>query len=161
MSSHFNSSLNSGGISLWNPTIGSWTPILQVSDVEFLEGCISASFGTHLRAKVIEETPLEECLGILEKIFLDKNPIWARRKAWFDCHQREDESVSQWWDRKVKISKDCDLTKMTTEEICLLQFILGIHKKEKKLKEEMLRIKEPKLDDLLVLARKPCQRVIE
>ena len=27
------------------------------------------------------ETPLEECLGILEKNFLDKNPIWARRKA--------------------------------------------------------------------------------
>ena len=42
---------------------------------------------------------------------------------------------------------------MTTDEICLLQFMLGIHKKEKKLKEEMLRIKEPKLDDLLVLAR--------
>ena len=46
-----------------------------------LEGCISASFATHLRAKATEETPLDECLGILEKIFLDKNPIWARRKA--------------------------------------------------------------------------------
>ena len=118
-----------------------------------LEGCISANFATHLRAKAIEETPLDECLGILEKIFLDKNPIWARRKAWFDCHQREDESVSQWWDRKVEISKDCDLKKMTTDEICLLQFMLGIHKKEKRLKEEMLKIKEPKLDDLLVLAQ--------
>ena len=82
-----------------------------------------------------------------------KRGIWARRKAWFDCHQREDESVSQWWDRKVEISKDCNLKKMTTDEICLLQFMLGIQKKEKKLKEEMLRIKEPKLDDLLVLAR--------
>ena len=61
--------------------------------------------------------------------------------------------MSQWWDHKVEISKDCDLKKMTTDEICLLQFMLGIHKKEKKLKEEMLRIKEPKLDDLLVLAR--------
>ena len=68
-----------------------------------LEGCISANFATHLRAKATEETPLDECLGILEKIFLDKNPIWARRKAWFDCHQREDESVSQCWDRKVEI----------------------------------------------------------
>ena len=45
------------------------------------KGCISASFATHWRAKAVEETPLEECLGILEKIFLDKNPIWARRKA--------------------------------------------------------------------------------
>ena len=87
------------------------------------------------------------------KNFLDKNPIWARRKAWFDCHQREDESVSQWGDCKVEISKDCDLKKMKTDEICLLQFMLGIHKKEKRLKEEMLKIKEPKVDDLLVLAR--------
>ena len=118
-----------------------------------LEGCISASFATHLRAKATEETPLDKCLEILEKFFLDKNPIWARRKVWFDCHQREDEWVSQWWDCKVEISKDCDLGKMTTDEICLLQFMLGIHKKEKKLKEEMLRIKEPKLDDLLVLAQ--------
>ena len=66
-----------------------------------LEGCISANFATHLRAKATEETPLDECLGILEKIFLDKNPIWARRKAWFDCHQKEDESVSQWWAAKA------------------------------------------------------------
>ena len=34
-----------------------------------------------------------------------KRGIWARRKAWFDCHQREDESVSQWWDCKIEISQ--------------------------------------------------------
>ena len=32
-----------------------------------LEGCISASFATHLRAKATEETPLDKCLEILEK----------------------------------------------------------------------------------------------
>merc|ERR1711951_31605 len=59
----------------------------------------------------------------------------------------------QWWNRKMKIAKQCDLEHMKPEELAMLQFMMGINRKEKKLRDEFLKQKDPKLEDLLEIAK--------
>merc|ERR1711951_318640 len=84
---------------------------------------------------------------------MEKNPIWVRRKTWFECTQKEDETVIQWWNCKLEIAKQCDLENMKPEELAMLQFMMGINRKEKKIRKEFLKQKDPKLEELLEIAR--------
>ena len=96
---------------------------------------------------------MEECLDILKKIFMERNPVWVRGKAWFECVQKDNETVIQWWNRKKDIAKQCDLKSMKDYELEMLQFMMGINRKEKKLRDEFLKQKDPKLEDLLEIAK--------
>ena len=103
---------------------------------------------------------MEECLDILKKIFMERNPVWVRRKAWFECVQRDNETVIQWWNRKKDIAKQCDLKSMKDYELEMLQFMMGINRKEKRIRDEFLKQRDPKLEDLLNIARN-WQRSVE
>ena len=104
------------------------------------------ALGAH--SKVKDDSSMEECLDILKEIFMEKNPIWVRRKMWFECVQKDNESVTQWWNRKLEIAKQCDLERMKPDELAMLQFMMGINRKEKKIRDEFLKQKDPKLEDL-------------
>ena len=56
--------------------------------------------------------PTVSCLGTLRQIFLTKNPVWLRRHWYFCCTQEEDETVQQWWNRKLDKGRECDLEKI-------------------------------------------------
>ena len=125
-----------------------------------LENDIDSHLANALRAHpdITDDTPIESdngtnCLKILKDIFMDKNPTWVRRKTWFECTQKEDETVIQWWNRKLEIAKQCDLENMKPEELAMLQFMMGINRKEKKIREEFLKQRDPKLKDLLEIAK--------
>ena len=49
---------------------------------------------------------------------------------------------------------------MKPEELAMLQFMMGINRKEKKIRDEFLKQKDPKLEDLLNIARN-WQRSVE
>merc|ERR1712218_2643 len=80
-----------------------------------------------------------------------------RRKTWFECVQKDNESVRN---RKLEIAKQCDLERMKSDELEMLQFMMGINRKEKKIRDEFLKQKDPKLADLLNIARN-WQRSVE
>merc|ERR1711888_173485 len=109
------------------------------------------ALGAHLNVK--DDTSIDDCLNILKEIFMEKNPIWFRRKMWFECVQKDNESVTQWWNRKLEIAKQCDLEHMKPDELAMLQFMMGINRKEKKIRDEFLKQKDPKLADLLNIAK--------
>ena len=83
------------------------------------------ALGAHPNVK--DDTSIDDCLNILKEIFMEKNPIWVRRKMWFECIQKDNESVTQWWNRKLEIAKQCDLEHMKREELAMLQFMMGIN----------------------------------
>ena len=116
-----------------------------------IDSHMAYALGAHPEVK--EDSTMEECLDILKKIFMERNPVWVRRKAWFECVQKDNETVIQWWNRKKDIAKQCDLKSMKDYELAMLQFMMGINRKEKKLRDEFLKQKDPKLEDLLEIAR--------
>ena len=116
-----------------------------------IDSHMAYALGAHSEVK--DDSTMEECLDILKKIFMERNPVWVRRKAWFECVQKDNETVIQWWNRKKDIAKQCDLKNMKDFELEMLQFMMGINRKEKKLRDEFLKQKDPKLEDLLEIAR--------
>ena len=66
------------------------------------------------------------CLETLREIFLEKNPLWLRRHWYFQCVQKQNETVEQWWNRKKDKSRQCDLEKMNVQELQMLELIRGI-----------------------------------
>ena len=91
------------------------------------------------------------CLDKLRAIFLEKNPLWLRRHAYFRCVQAKGETVDEWWSKKLDKARECLLADITEEQINLLELIRGVQNPN--LKREFLKQKDPKLDDLLQIAK--------
>ena len=47
---------------------------------------MACALGAH--SKVKDDSSMQECLNILKEIFMEKNPVWVRRKMWFECVQK-------------------------------------------------------------------------
>ena len=47
-----------------------------------IDSHMAYALGAHSEVK--EDSTMEECLEILKKIFMERNPVWVRRKAWFE-----------------------------------------------------------------------------
>ena len=122
-----------------------------------LNGCLDTRMASALRThkKITAETeintPDNGCLDILREIFLEKNPLWLRRHWYFQCVQAKDESVEQWWSRKLDKARECDLRNITAEEIGMLELIRGIDNQA--LRREFLKQCDPTLDGLLQIAK--------
>ena len=57
------------------------------------------------------------------------------------------ETVQQWWNRKLDKGWECDLDKITHNDIQMLELIRGIH--SQMLRKEFLKEKDPTLEKLL------------
>lgn len=93
-----------------------------------LDPRIASALRTHQKIKAETEidTPNTGCLDVLREIFLEKNPLWLRRHWYFQCIQTKDETVEQWWSRKLDKARECDLRNITAKEIGMLELIRGI-----------------------------------
>ena len=122
---------------------------------QILNNSIEAGLANALQAddEVTAETPIigdNGCLSRLRQIFLEKNPLFLRRHRYQQCRQTQGESVAEWWVRKKAKERECELDKITIEDICLLELIRGV--RDPKLKEEFLKKKKPTLNELLEIA---------
>ena len=70
---------------------------------ELLEVNIDPVMKQKLRSKAKSDTPIKECLNILEKAYLLKYPAWHRRYEYFRSVQVEGETVEDWWARKSQL----------------------------------------------------------
>ena len=81
---------------------------------------------------------------------MEKNPLFLRRHRYQQCRQTQGESVAEWWVRKKAKERECELDKITIDDIRLLELIRGV--RDPKLKEEFLKKKKPMLNKLLEIA---------
>ena len=97
-----------------------------------LNKCLDSKMVSALRTHkdVLPTTEIDTpngCLVVLRTIFLEKNPLWLRRHAYFKCIQSKGETVEEWWSKKQDKARECLLEDITKEEINLLELIRGVH----------------------------------
>ena len=125
---------------------------------QLLDNCIEAGLASALRTddKIKDETPVigdeNSCLSRLKEIFLERNPLFLRRYRFQECRQEQGESVTEWWIRKKAKACECELDKITKDDVMLLELIRGV--RDNKLKEEFLKQKEPDLAQLVQIAER-------
>ena len=121
-----------------------------------LNKCLDSKMVSALRTHkdVLPTTEIDApngCLVRLREIFLEKNPLWLRRHGYFQCVQDESETVEEWWSRKLDKARECQLERITQDEIGMLELIRGIE--SQRLRQEFLKQKDPTLDGLLQIAK--------
>ena len=122
---------------------------------QFLNNCIDSK----LQAAMITDdtlnmsTPIvgepDSLLAWLKTHMLRHSPLFIRRYQYSSCKQKPRETFGDWWTRKLIKARDCDLDKVKREDIEVTELICGIN--DPKLREEILKMKEPKLVDLVAL----------
>ena len=118
-----------------------------------LDPKMASALRTHQRIEAETEidTPDTGCLDVLREVFLEKKPLWLRQHWFFQCIQTKDETVEQWWSRKLDKARECDLRNITAEQIGMLELIRGIDNQA--LRREFLKQCDPTLDGLLQIAK--------
>ena len=90
------------------------------------------------------------CLDKIKGIFLKEFPLHVRRYQFFKCVQEQGQPYDDWWVKKKKMARNCDLDKVNMEDMMLLGLMTGIH--DPKLKEEFLRVEDPTTEKLVKIA---------
>ena len=84
---------------------------------ELLEVNIDPTMKLKLRSKAKPDTSINDCLNILEKVYLLKYPAWYRRYEYF---------VEDWWARKSQLEEYCNLADIKPEDLRILELIRGV-----------------------------------
>ena len=131
--------------------------IKQIFFTSNLDSKLQATMATDIT--ITEATPIfsnnadeNTLLSWLKKHILRHSPLFIRRFEYSECKQKPKEPFGDWWTRKQVKAKECDLDKVTPESIQITELICGIS--DKKLREEILRMKDPKLEDLVALGNR-------
>ena len=101
------------------------------------------------------ETPIvatgaeKSLLSWLKNYLLRHTPLFVRRYEYAMCRQKPKESFEDWWTKKLIKAKHCDLAKINEETYQITELICGIN--NQKLRDDMLKIKEPTLEQLVTL----------
>ena len=102
------------------------------------------------------ETPIvgeeDSLLAWLRAHLLRHLPLFIRRYQYSICKQKPRESFGDFWTRKLIKAKECELDKVKREDIEVTELICGIN--DPKLRDEILKLKEPKLADLVALGER-------
>ena len=98
------------------------------------------------------DTPIvgaDSLLAWLRNHILRHSPLFIRRYQYSSCKQQPRESFGDWWTRKLLKAQECDLNKVKREDIEIIELICGIN--DPRLREEILKKKEPRLEELVAL----------
>ena len=117
-----------------------------------LDAALRAALATD--TTVTDETPImagddDSILKWLKNHILRHRPLFVRRFQYSSCKQKPKESFEAWWTRKLTKAKECELDTVNRESTEITELICGIA--NPKLREEILKLKEPKLEDLVAL----------
>ena len=122
---------------------------------QFLNNCIDSK----LQAAMITDdtlnmtTPIvgeaDSLLAWLKTHMLRHSPLFIRRYQYSSCKQKPRETFGDWWTRKLVKARECDLDKVKREDIEVTELICGTN--DPKLREEILKMKDPKLVDIVAL----------
>ena len=102
---------------------------------------------------VTNETPIVAqggCLDKLRAIFLKESPLFLRRYRFQECTQQQGQSFSEWWVNKKTKAMECDLDKITKQDIMMLALMTGV--RDPKLKQEFMKQENPTTEALVKIA---------
>ena len=121
----------------------------------FLYSCIDSKLQNALRTdeSISQRTEIMGDDGLLAKlkaVFMKDYPLFVRRYNYSRCKQSAKEPFSEWWTKKKLKAQECELEKVTKDDVQLMELICGVY--DSKLREEFLKIKEPTLVGLVEIA---------
>ena len=93
---------------------------------ELLEVNIDPTMKLKLRSKAKPDTSINDCLNILEKVYLLKYLAWYQRCEYFQSVQAEVETVEDWWARKSQLEEYCNLADIKPKDLRILELIMGV-----------------------------------
>ena len=102
---------------------------------------------------VKDDTPIRGdggCLKKLKAIFLKESPLFVRRYNFLKHVQDAREPFGDWWVAKKSKARECELDKITQEDMMVLSLITGVH--DPRLKEKFLRQENPTTETLVKIA---------
>ena len=102
---------------------------------------------------VKDDTPIRGdggCLKKLKAIFLKESPLFVRRYNFLKHVQDAREPFGDWWVAKKSKARECELDKITQEDMMVLSLITGVH--DPRLKEKFLRQDNPTTETLVKIA---------
>jgi hypothetical protein len=111
-----------------------------------LESCLNAGLTAELETDktVIPETTVQGEDGMLKKLknyFLDDYPLMMRHHQFTECTQAQGELFKTWWDRVKAKAVECALSKMTEDDMMMLQMIRGVS--DSLLQKKLLQEEKP------------------
>ena len=121
---------------------------------QFLNNCIDAKLQASLIVddSVTMATRIEGDDGLIAKLkayILRDLPVFIRRYHYSNCKQGPKETFGSWWTRKQLKAAECDLETVKKEDLQVTELICGIS--DPKLRQEILKMKEPKLAELVAM----------
>ena len=124
---------------------------------QFLNNCIDAKLQASLIVddSVTMATRIEGDDGLIAKLksyILRDLPVFIRRYHYSNCKQGPKETFGSWWTRKQLKAAECDLETVKKEDLQVTELICGIS--DPKLREEILKMKDPKLPELVALGHR-------
>ena len=85
----------------------------------------------------------------LRAYVLRHSPLYIRRYQYSLCKQLTKESFQDFWTRKLTKARECDLQNIDANAVQITELIIGIN--NPKMREECLKLKDPKLADLVAI----------
>ena len=86
----------------------------------------------------------------LKNYFLDDYPLMMRHHQFTECTQAQGELFKTWWDRVKAKAVECALSKMTEDDMMMLQMIRGVS--DSLLQKKLLQEEKPSLAKLVQIA---------
>ena len=102
---------------------------------------------------VKDDTPILAnggCLSKLKDIFLKESPLFVRRYNFLKHVQDPRQPFGDWWVTKKSKDRECELDRITKEDMMLLSLMTGVH--DPRLKEQFLRQENPTTEALVKIA---------
>merc|ERR1712001_569026 len=93
----------------------------------------------------------QSLLTWIKEYLLRHTPLFVRRYEYAMCHQQPNESFEDWWTRKLILARNCNLAEITEETYQITELICGIN--NQKMRDEMLKIKDPTLERLVTVGK--------
>jgi hypothetical protein len=113
--------------------------------------CIDIDLEGRIKPRISPTTPIfgeDSCVSLLEEEFNSKYPLFARRLDFFKYTQARGQAFSDYVAKLQAKGNESDLHQLGVEDLYVFKFLNGCS--DPKLKEEFMRLKDPKLQDLII-----------
>ena len=126
---------------------------LEEQQAYFL-ACLGPKLSNDLSLKIVDSTPVmgeDGCIDILSYEFERMYPIFSKRVLFHTSDQKKGESRLDWINSLRRSGEHARIHEMSTDDIYVMRIIQGTC--DAKLREEILKIESPTLEDVLECAR--------
>ena len=115
----------------------------------YLRSCMDSGLFERIRPKIGRDMPIfgaRGCVMLLRNEFLRLHPLFSRRMEFFRSVQPASQLFSEWGNSLELMAAEAEIDKMDIQDHISMRYMIG--GSDQKLLDEMLRLKQPTLDEL-------------